>query len=168
VETNVREIIHSRANSVDASELARETGRVRLLLEAEKAARRRTKDVDIKYGAGGMLDVYFAMRYLQLRDNVPDVAGDRSTAHMLGVLAERGSIAADDHKTMLAGYRFLSSLDHHLRLTVGRTTRLPAANIKAMDTVSQRMELASPGQLIERLTLHRIGIRAAFENVVGG
>jgi len=167
VESHVREIIHSRAKDAGADQLASETRRVRLLLEKEKAGRRRSNDIDIKYGLGGMLDVYFSMRYLQLRDNVPDNPEDRSTDFMLRHLYEVGSLTAQDHETLLYGYRFLSSLDHHLRLAVGRTTRLPIANQKALELISQRMDLESSNELIERLTIHRLNIRNSFDNVVG-
>ena len=166
VQSDVREIIHTRAARADEAELAAETRRVRMRLEAEKGGRRRSKDVDIKYGPGGMLDVYFAMRYLQLRDNIPDEAENGTTDHMLNVLLKKGSMDNRTHEAMLAGYRFLSTLDHSLRLTVGRTTRLPAGNIKALDAICDLMQLASPANLIELLTIHRLSIREAFDHVV--
>ena len=168
VEYRVREIIHARARKAGGDQLATETRRVRLLLEKEKTGRRRSNDIDIKYGAGGMLDVYFAMRYLQLRDNVPDNSNDRSTDFMLRLLYENGSLTSQDHETLLYGYRFLSSLDHHLRLTVGRTTRLPLANLKGLGFISERMGLESSDELLERLTIHRLNIRNSFDNIVGG
>ncbi|MEO8042757.1 MAG: hypothetical protein ABI646_09125, partial [Acidobacteriota bacterium] len=166
LEQSIREIIHTRAGSIDPSDLANETRRVRTLLENEKVHVRRSKDVDIKYGPGGMLDIYFAMRYLQLRDNIPDRSEDRSTDFMLGVLRETGSLSAADHEVLLDGYRFLSALDHDLRLTIGRTTRLPTANQKALDVVSQRMGLASAAELVERLTIHRLNIRSSFDKIL--
>ena len=167
VEKTVRETIHARAAAADVRELARETRRVRGLLEKEKSGGRRSKDIDIKYGTGGMLDVYFAMRYLQLRDDVPDRSDDRSTKFTLNELARRGSLSPSDHESFLYGYRFMSELDHNLRLTVGRTTRLPLANHAALEFVSRRMNLASESALLEQLTLHRLNIRSAFDNVLG-
>ena len=166
IESDVRAIIHSQALRVDTSELATETKRVRLLLEKEKAGRRRSKDIDIKYGAGGMLDVYFAMRFLQLRDNVPDDTEDRSTDSMLGRLGEHGSLSPDDFENLFDGYRFLASLDHQLRLTVGRTTRLPIANLKGLEFIAQRMNLESVDDLLEKLTIHRLNIRNSFEHIL--
>lgn len=166
VESDIREIIFSRSNDIEPAELAAETRRMRLLLEKERGGRIRSKDVDIKYGSGGMLDVYFAMRYLQLRDGVPDSADDRSTNRTLGILHDRGSITSDDHAAMLAGYRFLSALDHQLRLTVGRTTRLPAANALALERVASRMGLASSAEMLERLTIHRLDLRNAFDHIL--
>jgi glutamate-ammonia-ligase adenylyltransferase len=166
VEKCVRGIIHSRAGTIDAEELAAETLRIRTLLEQQKARTRRSGELDIKYGPGGMLDVYFAMRFLQLRDNIPDSSDNRSTEFTLGVLHEKGSLTASDHRTMIDGYRFLSNLDHGLRLTVGRTTKLPAGNSKALEIVARRMQLASTAELFEQLTLHRLGVRSAFEKIV--
>jgi glutamate-ammonia-ligase adenylyltransferase len=167
VEKTIRETIHARAGAAEVSELASETRRVRQLLEKEKSGGRRAKDIDIKYGTGGLLDVYFAMRYLQLRDNVPDRSDDRSTEFTLNELARLGSLSPADHKSFLHGYRFLSELDHNLRLTVGRTTRLPLANHATLQIVSRRMNLSSVSELLEQLTLHRLNNRAAFDNVLG-
>jgi glutamate-ammonia-ligase adenylyltransferase len=166
VEAEIRNIIHERASQIDPSEIADETRRIRLQLEKQRSRTRRGGDIDIKYGSGGMLDVYFAMRYLQLRDNVPDDAEHRSTDFMLERLHEVGSLVSEDHNNFLEGYRFLSDLDHNLRLTVGRTTRLPLANTKALAVIAGRMELASVEDLLEQLTLHRLNIRSSFDNIL--
>lgn len=163
VEHEIREIVHGRAKEIAPAELAAETRRMRILLEKERGGRSRSKEVDIKYGPGGMLDVYFLVRYLQLRDDVRDVGRDRSTDFMLGMLRDRGSIDGEFYATLRAGYAFLSTLDHNLRLTVGRTTRLTAAKAHTLDIVASRMELNSVDDLFEQLTLHRINIRAVFD-----
>jgi glutamate-ammonia-ligase adenylyltransferase len=166
VERETRTIIHERAVEIDRSELAAETTRVRHSLEQQRAQKRRSKEIDIKYGSGGMLDVYFAMRFLQLRDNVPDDSEDRSTPFMLKRLAEAGSLTGEELNDLHAGYEFLSTVDHNLRLTVGRTNRIPLANETALKTVAKRMNLDSPADLLEQLTLHRISVREAFNNIV--
>lgn len=163
VEQEVREIIHARAKSIDAGELASETWKMRMALEKERGGRNRTREVDIKYGPGGMLDVYFLTRYLQLRDDIRDDADDRTTDFMLGVLRERGSIDEEAYESLHAGYRFLSTLDHDLRLTLGRTTRLTAAKANAIDAVASLMDLSTSDELFEQLTLHRLNIRSVFE-----
>jgi glutamate-ammonia-ligase adenylyltransferase len=167
VEARTRRTIHDRAAALDVATVADETRRVRHSLEKQRARTRRGSDVDIKYGAGGMLDIYFAMRFLQLRDNIPDDPDDRSTAYMLGLLLAKGSLTESAHTAFSRGYDFLTELDHNLRLTVGRTTRLPFANKTAMLTTAAKMGLDSPDELIERLSLHRIEIRSAFEKICG-
>jgi glutamate-ammonia-ligase adenylyltransferase len=167
IEQETREIIHQRAVATDPAELRDETIRVRHGLEKQRSQTRRSNEVDIKYGSGGMLDVYFAMRYLQLRDNIPDDDENRSTQFMLRRLDLSGSLSDDACSELIAGYNFISLLDHNLRLSVGRTTRLPLSNHSAISTIAGRMGLASPAQLVEDLALHRLAIRSAFDDILG-
>ena len=166
IEIETRRIIHERAAAIDEGELKDETRRMRLALENQHTDAGTRAAIDIKYGAGGMLDVYFAMRYLQLRHNVPDDETDRSTPFMLERLKTAGALSAGNHAEMLAGYEFLSTLDHNLRLTVGRTPRVPLANHAALTTIAARMTLSSPAELLEQLTFHRLAIRNAFETIL--
>jgi glutamate-ammonia-ligase adenylyltransferase len=169
VEQALRRIIQERSAALDPSEIAHETRRVRLALEKQHRLPGRGAEVDIKYGAGGMLDIYFAVRYLQLLGHASAHPSDRSTQSLLQLLAADPSLAAY-HPSLAPlgnGYRFLSSLDHALRLIVGRTTRLPAAGHTALNEIAARMNLDSPATLIEHLTLHRLAIREAFHAILG-
>jgi len=168
-----RKIIHEKAQRSEVrgqrSEfkiLREETLRIRERLEAEKAGGRRGKEVDIKFGAGGMLDVYFAVRFLQLRANVPDDAETRTTDFMLKKLFENESLEKEAFENFSNGYAFLSELDHNLRLTVGRSSQLPLANQTALQTIVKRMKLESIKDLLEQLTFHRLNIRASFEAIL--
>ncbi len=80
-----------------------------------------------------MLDIYFAVRFLQLRHNVPDDAENRSTDFILQKLRINGFLNEEDFQNFSSGYEFLSRLDHNLRLTVGRLTHLPSANQKSLE-----------------------------------
>lgn len=166
VETDTRRVIHDRAAAIDAATLRDETLKMRLALEKQRSRTRRGGDVDIKYGEGGMLDIYFAIRYLQLRDNVPDTGEDRSTKYMLERLRQNRSLFIDQFPTLAEGHAFLSALDHNLRLTVGRTTRVPAGNLPAMFAIARRMKLDSVATLTEHLTSHRLAIRGTFDTVL--
>jgi glutamate-ammonia-ligase adenylyltransferase len=167
-----RNIIHENAlefqnSGENAQKLKAETLRIRENLEKQKSvSRRKVREIDIKFGEGGMLDIYFAVRFLQLRDNLPDSGENRSTVFMLEKLFEKISINAEDHKNFSEGYKFLSELDHNLRLTVGRSTRLPLANRNALETIVKRMKLESIENLLEQLTFHRLNIRASFEYIL--
>ncbi len=165
VENETRRLIHERALAIDPELLRDETRRVRLALQNERSQMRRGSDVNIKYGAGGTLDVYFSMRFLQLRDNIPDDPNDRSTHFMLDRLRDSGSLDQEAYDAMLAGYEFLSTLDHNLRLTVGRTTRIPLANHTALGNIARRMNLASEAELLEQLAFHRMAVRDAFDRI---
>ncbi len=165
-----RKIIHENAQKLKTQDLQldslkEETRRIRERLETEKSGNRSGREIDIKFGAGGMLDVYFAVRFLQLRDDVPDDADNRSTLHTLKKLSETESLSRESFLNFSEGYEFLAELDHHLRLTVGRSSKIPFANQKVLKTISKRMNLASVNDLFERLTVHRLNIRASFENI---
>jgi glutamate-ammonia-ligase adenylyltransferase len=166
IETHARHRIHENALHFDANELQVETRRVRDRLEKEKGTRRRRAGIDIKYGPGGMLDVYFATRYLQLRDEVIDAGDDRSTAFTLERLREEGSLTEEDFLTMSTGYSLLRSIDHNLRLIVGRSTRLPDPNHVTATDVALRMGFASAAELHQTLTEQMQSIRESYNRIL--
>lgn len=168
VENKARAIIHTVAKSIDDENLRAETRRIRDRLERERSKRRRGTGVDIKYGRGGMLDVYFATRYLQLRDNLPDGLEDRSTMNTLLILRASGSLGEKDFVAMSEGYSVLRELDHSLRLIIGRSTRLPATEHPALADIARRMDYHSTDALIGDLTMHMANIRAAYDRVTMG
>jgi glutamate-ammonia-ligase adenylyltransferase len=137
---------------------------VRERLEQERTLRR-GRAIDIKYGAGGMLDVYFATRYLQLRDNVPDAETGRSTRAVIERLRTAGSLDDEDYRAMNDGYAFLRALDHNLRLIVGRSTRLPAADHPALRDIARKLNYASANELIASVSQQMRRIRAAYDNI---
>src|SRR6185369_10229708 len=103
VETHARHRIHANALKLDPKELKTVTRHVRERLEKEKGGRGRKRGIDIKYGPGGMLDVCFASRYLQLRDEVTDEGEDRSTSFTLERLREEDSLTEDDFSVLSNG-----------------------------------------------------------------
>ena len=166
IETHARHRIHANALKLDRKELKTVTRHVRDRLEKEKGGARRKLGIDIKYGPGGMLDVYFAVRYLQLRDEVPDEADDRSTAFTLERLREEGSLTEDDCSILTGGYSLLRSIDHNLRLIVGRSTRLPDPNHVTAWDVALRMGFGSISELQQTLTEQMEAIRATYKRIV--
>ncbi|HWT00927.1 MAG TPA: hypothetical protein VN256_11835 [Pyrinomonadaceae bacterium] len=164
VERDARRIIHDAAERAGAENLSLETRRVRERLERERARRGR-QTVDIKYGAGGMLDVYFATRYLQLLRRVPDEGADRSTQGVLERLRAAGALAGEDYAAMSEGYALLRALDHHLRLIVGRSTRLPSGDHPALRDIARRLNYATAGELTNALAARMREIRAAYDRI---
>ena len=165
VEAEARRIIHLAASAEGADLLRAETRRVRERLEQERTKRRAQAETDIKYGRGGMLDVYFATRYLQLRDRLPDQSEDRSTHTTLERLHAAGSLSDQDYAAMNEGYALLRTLDHHLRLVIGRSTRLPAADHTALQDIARLMGYSSSVALTNALSHNMKNIRAAYEHV---
>ncbi|HEX8491862.1 MAG TPA: hypothetical protein VF658_03390 [Pyrinomonadaceae bacterium] len=165
VEGEARSIIHRAARNADAELLRLETRRVRERLEHERTRPKRRGGLEIKYGAGGMLDVYFATRYLQLRDNVEDEGNDRSTPATLKRLRAAGSLSDADYAAMNDGYAILRSLDHYLRLIVGRSVRLQAADHPALRDIAISLNYASSDALIADLIAHMTNIRASYDRI---
>jgi glutamate-ammonia-ligase adenylyltransferase len=167
VEGEARQALHEAAQRAGAEALRAETRRVRERLERERAgsARRRQRILDIKYGAGGMLDVYFAARCLQLRDYVPD-GDERSTGDTLRRLQRAGSLDDEDYTALDAGYALLRSLDHSLRLLVGRSTRLPsAADHPLLRDLARCAGYQSAEALMHDLTARMEAVRAAYDRI---
>jgi glutamate-ammonia-ligase adenylyltransferase len=167
IETHARHRIHANAERLDPKELKAVTRHVRERLEKEKGTARRKLGTDIKYGPGGMLDVYFASRYLQLKDEVMDEGDDRSTAFTLDRLREEGSLSEEDFVVLSSGYSLLRSIDHNLRLIVGRSTRLPDPNHPTARDVALRAGFESVAEMQERLMEEMKSIRAAYSRIIG-
>jgi [glutamine synthetase] adenylyltransferase / [glutamine synthetase]-adenylyl-L-tyrosine phosphorylase len=165
VERRARRAVHDAALKCDREKLRLETRRVRERLLRERA-RGGAAALDIKFGAGGMLDVYFAARYLQLRDRLPDEGEDRSTAATLARLRDAGSLGAGEHDALSKGYALLRRIDHRLRLTTGRSTRLPAAaDHPTLRDLAAALDFASPADLLETLRAHAAATSAAYERI---
>ena len=165
IEAAARKLIHELAHKADPEQLCAETLRLRDRLEKEKTARRNA-GLDIKHGAGGMLDVYFAARYLQLRDNVPDDDEDRSTPATLRRLLASGSLDETNFVTLDEGYSLLRSVDHQLRLMVGRAGRQPAPEHPVFRDLARRLGYAGAAELMKELTVRMTGIRRAYESIM--
>lgn len=164
-ETDLRSIIHEKAREFGIESLKREAKRIRARLEAEKSGGTRGRSVDLKYGEGGLQDVYFAVRFLQLATGLADKGEDRSTMATLKRLAVSGALDGPDHEAFSAGYLFLSELDHNVRLTVGRSTLVPLGNRPVLETIAERMASGSVKALLERLSFHRMAVSDAFRSV---
>ncbi|MDI1241171.1 MAG: hypothetical protein PSX80_04545, partial [bacterium] len=156
--------VHERGQAIPANELAAETRRVRFLLEKERAGITGSS-MNIKHGPGGMLDIYFAIRYLQLRDNVPDTDGSRSSGKMLEKLRSLGSLSDANAEALLAGHEFLSSLDHTMRLIIGRSHVVPHSGNSQLRKIFGRLGFTSRAEFQQQLSLHRIAIREAFSSI---
>ncbi len=165
VELDAREVIHRVALVIENEKLRVETRHIRDRLESERSKRRRGEGIDIKFGRGGMLDVYFATRFLQLRDNIPDESDDRSTINTLAVLHARNSLNEEDFDAMDSGYEFLRALDHAMRLVVGRSTRLPVSEHPSLVDIARRLAYQSPDALESDVVKHMANIRRAYDRV---
>ena len=167
IEREARKVIHEKAKQSEIENLKFETKRIRDALEQQKAKGLRRGEIDIKYGAGGLLDVYFALRFLQLRDAVFDEEENRTTSFTLKKLREAGSLDAENFEILSGGYEFLREIDHAVRLIAGRSTRLPAsASSPLLSKIAERLKFDSATELLSNLAFHTANLRGAFENLL--
>ena len=165
VETSARKALHSAALEHSPDALRLESYQMRGRLEEKKSSRRRSGEIDIKYGEGGLQDVYFAIRYLQLKHFVVDLPGQRGTLDSLRRLRESDAIGLENVMSFKLGYKFLRRLDHYLRLFSGRSSILRTGDRKLLDLLSESMNLSDSNELLSELTGHRMQIHSAFRSV---
>jgi glutamate-ammonia-ligase adenylyltransferase len=166
IETHARHRIHENALRVDKGVLKTETRHVRDRLEREKGGGGRRTGTDIKYGPGGMLDVYFAVRYLQLRDEVLDEGEDRSTSFTLERLLEEGSLSTDEFEMLSTGYSLLRSVDHNLRLVSGRSTHLPEPEHSTAKDIAVKLGFDSAHDMQGTLLEQMSAIRETYNSIL--
>ncbi|MEK6286767.1 MAG: hypothetical protein AABO57_13595 [Acidobacteriota bacterium] len=133
--------------------------RARLVKEKARGAR-----PNIKWGRGGMIDVYLVTRYLQLRDRIyypPEMGTTALIAH----LGEYGALDRDEARVLFEGYTFLRRLDHWMRLLLDRPSpMLPASSI-ALGDITRALGLSS-SEDFELAFVHQTGaIHKVFERV---
>src|SRR5665648_1006707 len=113
VEEKIRGFIYGRPLPPNATE---EIHRLRMRMEQE-LGREREDRLNLKVGRGGVVDVEFAVQYLQLLHGGAHLAvRARGTLKALYELQRGGIITLEQYKVLDEGYRFLRSLDVRLRL----------------------------------------------------
>jgi glutamate-ammonia-ligase adenylyltransferase len=139
-----------------------ELSSMRERLEKEKG---RAGRPDIKWGPGGMTDVYFITRYLQLRDRVY-FPPERGTVALIRHLGERGSLGSDSAKALFEGYTFLRHLDHWMRLLLDRPTPLLPASDIALRDIASALRLSGADEVERLYAHHSAAIRSVYDQVL--
>ncbi|HXE95424.1 MAG TPA: bifunctional [glutamate--ammonia ligase]-adenylyl-L-tyrosine phosphorylase/[glutamate--ammonia-ligase] adenylyltransferase [Dongiaceae bacterium] len=93
-----------------------EIHRLRMRMENE-LAREKDGSYNIKTGRGGMVDVEFAVQYLQLREGYrsPELRTP-STVVALKEISTMGLLPEGSAQTLLTGYKFLRKIENRLRI----------------------------------------------------
>ena len=119
---------------------------------------------NIKWGRGGMSDVYFVTRYLQLRDRIsfPTEVG---TTALIKHLGEVAALDPESQRFLFEGYTFLRNLDHWMRLLLERPNPvLPASSVVLRD-VTRALGLPSVEEFEFALAHHTSRISDVFDQV---
>ena len=142
---------------MDRAQAAQELRAMRDRMEREIAGR-----YNSKLGRGGLVDVEFAVQFLQL------VHGRRqpSTPLALQDLFENGMLAETDYDELSKGYRFLRRLESRLRIVRDRSVdRLPEGERELL-LLARRMGYSRPKELLAAYDRTTDAVRAAFLRVV--
>jgi [glutamine synthetase] adenylyltransferase / [glutamine synthetase]-adenylyl-L-tyrosine phosphorylase len=133
----------------------------RLVREKARGAR-----PNIKWGRGGMTDVYFVTRYLQLRDRIY-FPPERGTSALIVHLGEQGALEGVAARALFEGYGFLRRLDHWMRLLLDRPTPvLPASSVAARD-IARALGISSVEEFEELFARHTAKIDEVYNLVFG-
>jgi glutamate-ammonia-ligase adenylyltransferase len=101
--------------TIDA-EGGQEIWRLRMRMENE-LARESDGNYNIKTGRGGMVDVEFAVQFLQLKEGCrSSELRTPSTVVALKEISTLGLLPKESAETLLAGYKFLRKLENRLRI----------------------------------------------------
>jgi [glutamine synthetase] adenylyltransferase / [glutamine synthetase]-adenylyl-L-tyrosine phosphorylase len=166
IEGTLRRTIMDRASRETKDTLAAETSRIRERLFQERCRNLDRGTIDIKYGRGGLLDIYFASRYLQLAHGIDEEDGDRSTAHTLTRLKSIRPELSEALDIHLSAYEELSRIDHALRLSQGRSTRISLSNAHLSQLIRENFPDLEIGDARNRLPKLMETVRNAYELIL--
>jgi [glutamine synthetase] adenylyltransferase / [glutamine synthetase]-adenylyl-L-tyrosine phosphorylase len=163
VEQRSLDLIFERAGSKN-DRLVEEVREIRARLVAEKE---RSRMGDFKFGTGGMLDVHFASRYLQLRHGVSD-SPERNTLSLIDKLAAMALLEPDQATMLKQGHSFLRLLDHQVRLQLERPqTTLPLNPAQRLD-LARGLGFDSEAAFQDKYRKHLEEIHSVYLKVVDG
>jgi len=126
-----------------------EIHRLRMRMENE-LAREKDGNYNIKTGRGGMVDVEFAVQYLQLREGCrsPELRTP-STVVALKEISTLGLLPDGSAQTLLTGYKFLRKLENRLRIINDYSTNDLSGSRTYLNKLARRLgydpKLKNPG-----------------------
>jgi glutamate-ammonia-ligase adenylyltransferase len=141
--------------------LRQELSNIHTRLVREKA---RGPRPNIKWGRGGMTDVYFVTRYLQLREQIY-FPPERGTSALIVHLGELGALEDAAARSLFEGYGFLRRLDHWMRLLMDRPTPVLPASLIAMRDLVRSLDIQSVEEFKELFARHTAKIDQVYSLV---
>jgi glutamate-ammonia-ligase adenylyltransferase len=133
--------------------------RARLVKEKARGAR-----PNIKWGRGGMTDVYFVTRYLQLRDRIY-FPPERGTIALIAHLGELGALGGEETRALFEGYTFLRRLDHWMRLLLDRPSPMLPASSVALRDITRALGLSSVEDFEQAFAQRTTEIREVYDRI---
>ena len=139
----------------------RELDHVRRRKEREVGKEKDGVNYDFKVGRGGLMDIQFVVKYLQLQHGIEG----RGTRFGISRLVESGHLDPDEGKVLSRGAGFLFHLEALQRLLAeSPVTRLPRDPSRCAIT-ARLMGLDSGDSLLERYRIETTAIRQIYRHI---
>jgi [glutamine synthetase] adenylyltransferase / [glutamine synthetase]-adenylyl-L-tyrosine phosphorylase len=148
--------------------LRRDVATMRRLIAQEKGEGE-SDPFDLKYAAGGLLDIEFITQFLTLRHacDAPEMRDVRSPAHMVRVAERYGLLSAEQAETLAQAHELFTNVMQVLHTLVDRKTSPQAMNDAVLRRLAAAAGLPAFAQLDRQLAETRIQVRGIFNEIIG-
>ena len=162
VETVIREVLCTRR---DARTVASDVVDMRRAIAAEKGDSARW---DLKYAAGGLIDLEFIAQYLQLvhAAATPGIL-DIATASVFDKALRAGILAVEDAEVLRPAMRLYQDLGHILRLCVAAPFDAKSAGTGLTQLLAQAADVPDFTTLEAHLADTQARVRKSFVRILG-
>ena len=161
------------ASSTDVRGIAAEIRGMRERIERELGGRSNSANLtgpalDLKTGAGGVIDVEFAAQFLQLAYGHTHASlRTTATSSVLRAAATLDVANSRDCELLEQGYRFLRGIEHRLRVVHDQPIhRLPDSKSE-LDKLARRSGFPDGAVLLEHVERWQREVRAAYQRLLG-
>jgi len=162
----VEQVIHDvLCRPRDAETIAGDVVEMRAAIAAEKGDNERW---NLKYVAGGLIDLEFIAQYLQLvhAHEKPEIL-DTSTARTLDKAARLGLLAADDADVLRPAVRLYQNLTQILRLCLAGPLDPKSAGSGLLSLLTRAADVPDFATLEAHLAETQTRVRASFVRILG-
>ena len=123
---------------------------------------------DLKYAAGGLIDIEFIAQHLQLvhAADTPDIL-DTATAHVLEKAQRLGVLAAEDAEVLRPAVRLYHDLTQVLRLCLAGTFDPQTAGPELCGLLARAADVPDFATLDAHLAETQARVRASFVRILG-
>jgi glutamate-ammonia-ligase adenylyltransferase len=148
----------------------REIRRLRERIERE-LGRERQGRLDLKTGRGGLLDVEFAVQWLQMRHGADPRVRTSDTSEAIDTLEQLGYLARQHAEALREGYRFLRLLEQRIHVLRGAGSSVIEIGSRKLPILARRMGYRNlptesvSEQLLARYREVTSDVRAAFDEL---
>jgi glutamate-ammonia-ligase adenylyltransferase len=145
---------------------------LRMRMERELARERRGY-FDLKSGRGGLLDVEFAVQWMQMRHGTDRRVRTPDTATALAALRQGNYVSAEHFQALHVGYQFLRRLEQRIVVLNGSGSGVITRELPGLAQLARRMgfedtpQKSGADELMDRYADVTSRVRRAYLEVLG-